>query len=74
MVPIPVLIAGAAVGIPGFYAFAQGCAFLDGPQADAVFLRWSEVTEVGEVWTSVYDVSAKESRPTLTAYRLRASL
>jgi hypothetical protein len=101
---IPVLIAGAAVGIPGmvpllgatpfvagawfgvtmwrwrvpkrrvwFYAFAQGCAFLDGPQADAVFLRWSEVTEVGEVWTSVYDVSAEESRPTLTAYRLRCA-
>jgi hypothetical protein len=98
---IPVLIAGAAVGVPGmvpllavtpfiigawfgftmwrwrepkrrvwFYAFAQGCAFLDGPQADAVIMRWSEVTEVGEVWTNVYDVSAEESRPTLTAYRL----
>jgi hypothetical protein len=98
---IPVLIAGAAVGIPDivpllaatpfitgawfgltmwrwreprrrvwFYAFSQGCALLDGPQANPVFLRWSEVADVGEVWTNVYDVSAEESRPTLTAYRL----
>jgi hypothetical protein len=36
-------------------------------------LRWSEVTEVGEVWTSVYDVSVEDSRPTLTAYRLRCA-
>lgn len=104
MAAIPVLIAGAALGVPGmvpllgatpfvagawfgltvwrwreprrrvwFYAFAQGCAFLDGPQADAVFVRWSEVTEVGEVWTNVYDAGAEESRPTLTAYRLRCA-
>jgi hypothetical protein len=56
-----------------FYAFAQGCALLDGSQADAIFLRWSDVTEVGEVWTSVYDVSAEESRPTLAAYSLRCA-
>jgi hypothetical protein len=102
MAAIPVLIAGAAAGLPGMvpllgatpfvagawfgltmwrwrepkrrvwlYAFTQGCALLDGPRADAVVLRWSEVTEVGEVWTNVYDASAEESRPTLTAYRLR---
>jgi hypothetical protein len=71
---IPVLIAGAAVGVPGmvpllgatpfitgawfgltvwrrrepkrrvwWYAFTSGCALLDGPQADAVVVRWSEV-------------------------------
>ena len=82
MAAIPVLIAGAAVGVPGmvpllgatpfitgawfgltlwrrreprrrvwFYAFAEGCALLDGPRADALYVRWSEVTEVGEVWT-----------------------
>jgi hypothetical protein len=104
MAAIPVLIAGAAVGVPGmvpllaatpfiagawfgltmwrrreprrrvwFYAFTQGGALLDGPQADAVFLRWSEVTGVDEVWTNVYNVSAEESRPTLTAYRLRCA-
>ncbi len=101
---VPVLIAGAAVGVPGMvpllgatpfitgawfgltvwrrrepkrhvwlYAFTEGCAFLDGPQADALYLRWSEVTEVGEVWTNVYDVSAEESRPRLTAYQLRCA-
>jgi hypothetical protein len=104
MAAIPVLIAGAAVGVPGmvpllgatpfitgawfgltvwrrreprrpvwFYAFAEGCALLDGPRADALYLRWNEVTEVSEVWTNVYDVSAEESRPTLTAYRLRCA-
>jgi hypothetical protein len=56
-----------------FYAFDQGCALLDGPQADAVFLRWSEVTGVDEVWTKVYDVSAEESRPKLTGYQLRSA-
>ena len=101
MAAIPVLIAGAAVGVPGmvpllgaspfviggwfgltmwrwreprrrvwFYAFTQGCALLDGPRADPVCVRWSEVAEVDEVWTQVYDVSAEESRPMLTAYRL----
>jgi len=101
---IPVLIAGAAVGVPGMvpllgatpfvagawfgltlwrrreprrrvwlYAFAQGCALLDDPQTDADFVRWSEVTEVGQVWASVYDPSSEESRPALTAYRLQCA-
>ena len=55
------------------YAFAEGCALLDGPQADPVYLRWSEVTEVVEVWTNVYDVSAEEPRPRLTGYQLRCA-
>ena len=56
-----------------FYAFTEGCALLDGPQADPVYLRWSEVTDVVEVWTDVYDVSAEESRPRLTGYQLRCA-
>ena len=56
-----------------FYAFTEGCALLDGPRADPVYLRWSEVTDVVEVWTNVYDVSAEESRPRLTAYQLRCA-
>jgi hypothetical protein len=99
---IPVLIAGAAAGIPGavpalgtlplvtgawfglslwrgrqprrrvwLYAFASGFVMVDDPRADAVPLLWSQVTEVSEVWTDVYNVSAEESRPALTAYRLR---
>jgi hypothetical protein len=54
-----------------FYAFTQGCMLADGPRADVVPLRWSDVTEVGEVWTDVFDVNAEESRPVLAAYRLR---
>ncbi len=56
-----------------FYAFAERCLLLDDPRADAVPVRWSQVAEVGEVWTEVYDVSAEESRPALTAYRLRCA-
>jgi hypothetical protein len=56
-----------------FYAFAQGCALLDGSRTDAVCVRWSEIAEVDEVWTKVSDVSAEESRPTLTAYTLRCA-
>jgi hypothetical protein len=56
-----------------FYAFTEGCALLDGPRAGPVYLRWSEVTDVVEVWTNVYDVSAEESRPRLTAYQLRCA-
>jgi len=55
------------------YAFAEGFMLLDDPQADAVAVRWSEVTEVGEVWTDVFDVSAEDSRRALTAYRLRCA-
>ncbi len=102
MAAIPVLIAGAAAGIPGavpalgalpfvtgawfglslwrgreprrrvwLYAFTKGFMLLDDPRADAVPLLWNQVTEVSEVWTDVYNVSAEESRPALTAYRLR---
>jgi hypothetical protein len=56
-----------------FYAFAEGFMLLDGPRPDAVPVRWNQVTEVGEVWTKVYDASAEESRPTLMAYRLRSA-
>jgi hypothetical protein len=55
------------------YAFAEGCALLDGSRTDAVCVRWSEVAEVDEVWTEVHDVSAEESRPMLTAYTLRCA-
>ena len=100
---IPVLVAGAAAGIPGavpalgtlplvtgawfglnlwwgrqprrriwLYAFTSGFVQLDDPRADAAApLLWSQVTEVSEVWTDVYNVSAEESQPSLTAYRLR---
>ncbi len=54
------------------YAFAEGFMLLDNPGADAAPVRWSQVTEVGEVWTEVYDPTAEESRPALTAYRLRS--
>ena len=52
------------------YAFAEGLMLIDDPRADAVPLRWGQVTEVAEVRADVYDASAEESRPALTAYRL----
>jgi hypothetical protein len=111
---IPVLIAGAAVGVPGmvpllgatpfitgawfgltvwrwrelrrreprrreprrrvwFYAVAQGCALLDGRRRTPSFCAEARSRGVDEVWTKVYDVSAEESRRTLTAYRLRCA-
>jgi hypothetical protein len=101
---IPLLIAGAAAGVPGvlpvlgafpfvvgawfglnmwrgrepkrrvwFYAFAEGFMLLDDPRSDAAPVRWSQVTEVGEVWAEVYNPSTEESRPALTAYRLRSA-
>lgn len=53
------------------YAFTKGFVLLDDPRADAAPLLWSQVTDVSEVWTDVYNVSAEEYRPALTAYRLR---
>jgi hypothetical protein len=101
---IPVLIAGAAAGVPGVlpvlgvfpfvagawigvsfwrgreprrrvwcYAFAEGFMLLDHPRADAAPVRWSQVTEVGEVWTEVYRPGQEDSRPALAAYRLRSA-
>jgi hypothetical protein len=101
---IPVLIAGAAAGVPGvlpvlgafpfaagawfglslwrgreprrcvwFYAFDEGFLLLDDARADAAPVRWSQVTDVGEVWTEVYDPAAEQSRPALTGYRLRTA-
>ena len=101
---IPVLIAGAAAGLPGmlpllgafpfafgawfgvslwrgrepkrtvwFYAFTQGFILADDPLAQARPVRWNQVVDVSEVWTGVYSPASEESRPTLTAYRLRTA-
>jgi hypothetical protein len=100
---IPVLIAAAAVGIPGvvpllevfpflagawigvsfwrgreprrqvwLYAFTSGFMLLDGP-ADAPPVPWSQVTEVGQVWTHTYRPGEEDPVPTLTAYRVRSA-
>ena len=53
------------------YAFTEGFMLLDGPRSETVPFRWSEVTEVAEVWTQIYNMSAEEYRPALTAYELR---
>jgi hypothetical protein len=55
------------------YAFAEGFMLLDDPPADAAPVRWSQVTEVGEVWTEVYRPGEEDGRPTLAAYRLRSA-
>jgi hypothetical protein len=43
----------------------------DNSPADAVPVRWSQVTDVGEVWTEVH--SEDGTRLELTAYRLRTA-
>jgi hypothetical protein len=55
------------------YAFTQGFWLLDDPPVQARPARWSQVVEVSDVWTDVYNPASEESRPTLTAYRLRTA-
>jgi hypothetical protein len=51
------------------YAFTQGFIVFD-PQADAAPVRWSEVTQVGEVWSTAVDLEGESGRA-LTAYELQ---
>jgi hypothetical protein len=98
---IPLLIADAAVGLPGvvpllaaspfiigawfgltlfrwrepkrrvwWYAFTDGFAFIDDPRADAVTIRWNDITDIGQIWTDHYDPSSEKTTPMLTGYRL----
>jgi hypothetical protein len=54
------------------YAFTEGFILLDGPQADAMPVRWSQVAWVGPVWTNVYRPGDEgDPTPVLSAYRLR---
>ncbi len=57
------------------YAFAEGFLLLDDPRTDPMPVRWSQVTEVGPVWTPVYHAGADEMDPRMavTAYRLRSA-
>lgn len=54
-----------------FYAFTEGFMLLDGSMADAVPVRWNQVTEVSQVWGEMHSPASEEPRPVLTAYRLR---
>jgi hypothetical protein len=53
------------------YAFTEGFLLRDDRLPDAGPARWSQVAEVGEVWTKVY--TEDDVRLELTAYRLRMS-
>lgn len=101
---IPVLIAAAALRIPGtvpllgafpflagawigvsfwrgrtpkrqvwLYAFTEGFMLLDGPATYAMPVRWSQVTEVTEVWTNTYVPGDEDPTPVHSAYRLRTA-
>jgi hypothetical protein len=52
------------------YAFTGGLTLYDRPQAGDVTVRWSQVTEVGLVWTQVYDPGDEDGRPVMSGYRL----
>ena len=56
-----------------FYAFTEGFMLLDPAVADIGPVPWSHLIGVSEVWTDVYNVSAEESRPALTAWRLHGA-
>lgn len=58
-----------------FYAFTEGFMLLDNPQPEAALVpvRWSQIIGVGEVWTETYRPGEENSRPALTAYRLRSA-
>ena len=53
------------------YAFTEGFILLDDAQPDSAPVRWSQVTEVGEVWTNTYRPGDDDPTPVLSAYRLR---
>jgi hypothetical protein len=55
------------------YAFTGGFMVLDGPRPDLAPVPWSQVTEVGQVWTDTYSPGDDDPRPTLAAYRLRSA-
>jgi len=53
------------------YAFTEGFMLLDEPPAGPMPVRWSQVTEVSQVWTNTYVPGDEDPTPTLSAYRLR---
>ena len=55
------------------YAFAAGFLLWEGPQPEAPPVRWSQVTDVSDVWADAYNISAEDTRPMLVAYRLRCA-
>jgi hypothetical protein len=57
------------------YVFTEGFLLLTGDWgAEAPPVRWNRVIEVTPVWTEVIQVGTEgETRPTLTAYRLRSA-
>jgi hypothetical protein len=55
------------------YAFTEGFILLDDAQADAAPVRWSQVTEVSQVWTNTHRPGDDDPTPVLSAYRLRSA-
>lgn len=56
------------------YAFTDGFLLQDGPPADATPVRWSQVTEVIQVWGETRRFGDDgDTTPVLRAYRLRSA-
>jgi hypothetical protein len=53
------------------YAFTEGFLLLDDAQPTAMPVRWSEVTEIGQLWTNSYRPGDEDPTPVLSAYDLR---
>jgi hypothetical protein len=54
------------------YAFTEGFLLLDDAQPAAMPVRWSEVTEIGQVWTNTYRPGDEDNpTPVVSAYHLR---
>jgi hypothetical protein len=55
------------------YAFTEGFILFDDPPACTMPVRWSQVTEVSQVWTNAYLPGDEDPTPVLSAYRLRTA-
>ena len=55
------------------YAFTEGFMLLDDAQGASTPVRWSQVTEIGQVWTNTHSPGDEDPTPVLAAYRLRSA-
>jgi len=53
------------------HVFTGGFLLIDGSWCDPAPVPWSQVSQVQQVWSEMYDVSAEDTRPVHTGYDLQ---